>query len=403
MLERVVSVKIVLVVDGLGIGGIERVCVDYAKLLLDLGHKVTIINLNPQQDDMVKELPDKVKIFSLNFSRNISGERYAQLIKKNSGGKFAYPIIYAGLKCLETVKHITWHFRHKEKYDIAIAFSGHFNDLTFVADDFVNAKHKIGWLHGALYGYLLISDGYYNLYKKIKNLICLVDDAQEEALIYNHCTSLNIYKLYNPTFITDRPVDSAKVSNLKEKYGKYILMVSRFEYPHKDQFTVCAALKILRNQYKENVDLVLIGDGPDKGRVMKYATSLGKEVNKHIHFLGTQTDVQNYYASAYILVHASVAGEGLPTVQLEALSYALPQVVTDSKVGPREILGDNEYGMLCRVKDPADMASKLHRLLNDRNLYDIYRKQSSRRIKDFEPETVKLELKRILDDIVTKY
>ena len=62
------------------------------------------------------------------------------------------------------------------------------------------------------------------------------------------------------------------------------------------------------------------------------------------------------------MVHASVAGEGLPTIMLEAMAYDLPMVVTDSKTGPREILRNNEYGLLCRVQDPKDMADNIVKL-----------------------------------------
>ena len=84
------------------------------------------------------------------------------------------------------------------------------------------------WLHGALYSYFLISYGYMKLYEKIYNLIVLVDDAQEEVLSYNRKLKLNIHKLYNPTFIKSREIDCTHVEELKSKYGKFVLMVSRF-------------------------------------------------------------------------------------------------------------------------------------------------------------------------------
>ena len=57
----------------------------------------------------------------------------------------------------------------KDTYDVAIAFSGHMNDLTFVAENFIKSKKSIAWLHGALYGYMLSSTGYFILYAIIKN------------------------------------------------------------------------------------------------------------------------------------------------------------------------------------------------------------------------------------------
>ena len=101
-------------------------------------------------------------------------------------------------------------------------------------------------------------------------------------------------------------------------------------------------------------------------------------------------------------MHASVAGEGLPTVQLEAMAYGLPQVVTDSKVGPREILGNDEYGLLSRVKDPDDMAKQIHRLLSDDDLYQFYVRASKRRIKDFQPDTIRTKLEKILLEVMER-
>lgn len=46
--------------------------------------------------------------------------------------------------------------------------------------------------------------------RKLKNLIVLVDDAQEEALSYNKNLKLNIHKLYNPTFIKNREINCAQ-------------------------------------------------------------------------------------------------------------------------------------------------------------------------------------------------
>ena len=65
-------------------------------------------------------------------------------------------------------------------------------------------------------------------------------------------------------------------------------------------------------------------------------------IKNRIYFEGAHNDVQNYYSAAYLLLHASVAGEGLPTIMLEAMAYNLTMVVTDSKTGPREILQDNK-------------------------------------------------------------
>lgn len=395
--------KIAMVFDGLMTGGVERVGADYARLLGELGHQVTVFNLRPDLTGMESEFPSECKLLPICFPKKMAPEYYSWLVQKGFIHKIAYPVIYAALT-LENSVHKRFFRQHSElktEYDIAIAFSGHYNDLTFVASRFVKAKHTMCWLHGALYSYILLSHGYLNLYKKIKNLSVLVDDAQEEVLCYHPdlASALNINKIYNPTFIAERTVDPVAVSDLKEKYGKFLLMVSRFSYPHKDHYTVAKAFQILREKYDSKLDLVFVGSGPEEDKVRDYVQSLGTETASHVHFMGTQTQVQNFYAAAHCLVHASVAGEGLPTIMLEAMAYDLPMVVTDSKVGPREILRENEYGLLCRVQDSEDMATKIYHLCQDKNLYKEFQTKGRQRIKDFHPETIKKQLEGILKEI----
>lgn len=397
--------KVALVLSGLQVGGIERVCLDYCKIFLDLGYQVTIFNLNPKLNQLEQEIPKEVKVVHIPFPIWLAPERYAQLIKRKTIYKVMYIVLYILFSLIDFVYKYYCRFIYKScrvEYDYAISFSSHFNDLTFVADHFIKAKKTISWCHGAIYSYLLISDGFINLYNKIKNIVVLVDEAQEEVLSYNRNLNLNIYKLYNPTFVKKRPIDKTKVNNLKKKYGNFLLMVSRFQYPHKDQLTVIKAFNILINKYKIKSNLLFIGDGPDKEKAEQFTNSLSTNVKKRIFFLGTKLDVQNYYSAAFVLVHASVAGEGLPTVMIEAMEYDLPEVVTDSKTGPREILGNNRYGELCKVQDPKDMSEKIYKLYTNEELYKHYQEVEKDRIKDFLPDPIEKKLEKILKDIREK-
>lgn len=392
--------KIAMIFDGLQIGGVERVGADYARILCELGHNVTIINLMPNLNEMQREFPKECSWIRFTYPRYLVSDQYAQLSKKGFFGTLSYCAAMLIMPVISFVFKNKFNLRNKNReFDLAIAFSGHFNDLDFVSRDFLNSKKKMCWLHGALYSYFLISDGYMKLYKKISNLIVLVDDAQEEALTYNKELKLNIHKLYNPTYINKCKINNTHVEELRRKYGKFILMVSRFEYPHKDQYTVAQMLEIVREKYQENVDLVFVGDGPDEERVKQFVKTLKKSTQMHIHFEGSRLDVQDYYKAAFLLAHASVAGEGLPTIMIEAMSYSLPMVVTDSKTGPREILGESEYGLLCRVKDPEDMAKKVNQIVSNPDLYRHYQVKSAERIKDFSPECIKEKLQSILKEV----
>lgn len=387
--------KIAMVFDGLQIGGIERVGADYARILTSAGHDVTIINLRPHLTDLEKEFPSSCHMVHFNYSRKLTPEQYNKAIRMWNWGKYAYPVIATALFPLNLALKIKSRIQIKNQYDLTIAFSGHFNDLTFVADGFVKTKYKLCWLHGALYSYLLLSDGFLNLYRKIKNLVVLVESGQHEVFEYNKYLHLNIHQLYNPSFIAGKQINDKEIQKLKEKYGKYIVMVSQIEAPPKNPYTLIDAFALVLKKH-EDLNLVFVGDGPDRTKAMEYAKKKGEEISAHIFFEGAKTNVQDYYSSAFMMVQSSEF-EGLPTTIIEALYFHLPIVATDCPTGPREILGNNDFGLLCKVHNATDMAKQINLLIEDEKLYNYYKQESPKRAKAFMPETIKTKLLDILN------
>lgn len=389
--------RIAVVFDNMIYGGIERVGISHIKLLKDLGHQVDAYVLTEKTEAIIDELESICEVHIIPYSRKLCPETYWPITRRMIGGKYVFPVVYFGINILHYL--IKPFKRVHNKYDVAIAFAGHFNDLTFVADGFIEAEKKVAWLHGALYQYILGSQGYEYLYKKIKNLVVLVDDAQEEVLAYHQKDrfDFNIRKIYNPISISNKQIDIKKVEELKDKYGDFVLMVSRLLYPHKDHYTVIKAIKILKEEYGIDRKLVLVGDGPEREKLINYSKDL--HIRDNIIFEGSKDDVQNYYCACNILAHASVAGEGLPTVLLEAMDLETPVVCTDSKVGPREILGNSEYGLLTRVQDADDMAEKLFMLINNKEMYAQYKALGKKRMSVFSPESIKLKLSDMLDHL----
>ena len=55
------QLEIAFVFDGLGMGGIERVGVDYIRLFVNAGYKVTVYNLHSLENRIVTELPEQVE------------------------------------------------------------------------------------------------------------------------------------------------------------------------------------------------------------------------------------------------------------------------------------------------------------------------------------------------------
>lgn len=371
------------VFDGLGCGGIERVRVDYCNALVERGHEVTVVNLVPEADAFASQLSGKVMYKTRTFSRHLAPECYCTLVKRAAWGRFLYPAAFTFCSIAVAVMR-PFLKRGLGVFDAAIAFSGHYNDLTFVSFGCVKAKKKLAWLHGGLSGYGLTSDGYLNLYKHFDGLVTLCDDGIEEFEHTNWFLSYTLRKIYNPVNINSADIYRDEIEKLRSKYGSFALMVARLDYPHKDPFTVIDAVKQINEKNGKRLNLVIVGDGPDRHKVESFVAE--REMGERVFFAGYQNNPAPYYAACKLVVHASAGAEGLPTVMLEGMAFGKPTVATDVRTGPKEILGYNEFGLLCKAKDSDDMARQIALLLDDDALYGHYARKATERVRDFSEE-----------------
>ncbi len=369
--------RFAFVFDGLGCGGIERVGVDYCNALIECGHEVTVINLVPSMDEFARQLSTNIKYIPMKFSRHIAPERYCSLISRAAWGRFVYPLVYLATSLVVVAKRLC--LRNKlGSFDVAIAFSGHFNDLTFVSFGCASAEKKLAWIHGTINSYALISDGYVNLYKHFDKLVCLSDEGIEEFRDAKHWLDLPLVKIHNPIDLCRHGDDGEIKNKLRESYGDYILMVARLA-PPKDPETLIDAVAILREKYGIEKKCVIVGDGPDMEKVSK--SIAGSSVPDLVHLVGYENNPVPYYQACEVFVLSSL-NEGLPTVLLEAMAWGKP-VVSTNVPGAREILEGGKDGLLCRIKDPEDMAKCLAFLYSDSTAMTQYSELALSRVQSF--------------------
>ncbi|HET9440656.1 MAG TPA: glycosyltransferase, partial [Longimicrobiales bacterium] len=107
--------------------------------------------------------------------------------------------------------------------------------------------------------------------------------------------------------------------------------------------------------------LVLIGDGPERGRVQQVAEEEG--VADRVMFLGKQESVAEILSCADLFLLPS-ASESFGLVALEAMSCGVPVVATRVG-GVPEVVPDGEAGFLADIGDIKTMAEQGLRILKD--------------------------------------
>ena len=107
--------------------------------------------------------------------------------------------------------------------------------------------------------------------------------------------------------------------------------------------------------------VVLVGDGPDRDHLERYAHDLG--VIKRCLFLGYQEDVARFYDAIDVLVLPSI-NEGTPVSVIEALAARRPAVATRVG-GVPDVVRDGVDGFLVDAEDSDALAARLAELAAD--------------------------------------
>jgi N-acetyl-alpha-D-glucosaminyl L-malate synthase BshA len=156
---------------------------------------------------------------------------------------------------------------------------------------------------------------------------------------------------------------------------KIILHVSNFRPVKRLQDVIGTFKRIVQNLPAR---LLLIGDGPERERAMDLARRLN--VMNRTYFLGKQTQVENYYAIADLLLFPS-EHESFGVSALEAMATGVPVVATEGS-GLSEVVDHGKTGLLCPVGNIRALTEAAIRILTDetfaRELSALARRRAER-------------------------
>lgn len=117
-----------------------------------------------------------------------------------------------------------------------------------------------------------------------------------------------------------------------------------------------------------NARFVLVGD-TDNGNFAAVPSAQLDAWSKSgiVEWWGKRDDMPQVFAASHIVCLPSAYGEGVPKVLIEAASCGRPIVTTDSP-GCREIVRNDENGLLVPIRDHIGLAYALRRLIEDASL-----------------------------------
>ncbi len=156
---------------------------------------------------------------------------------------------------------------------------------------------------------------------------------------------------------------------------RYIATIARF-HPVKDHRTLLHAFAHVCPT-ADDVDLLLVGDGPLRGELTLLARSLG--IGERVQFLGVRDDVPDILAAVDLFALSSLS-EAASITLLEAMAAGVPVVVTDVGGNP-EIVRQGIDGVLTPRGDAVAMATAMRRLLEDQSRAARMGQQAAERVR----------------------
>ncbi len=109
-------------------------------------------------------------------------------------------------------------------------------------------------------------------------------------------------------------------------------------------------------------ELVIIGSGDEKANLETLIHAAGAQ--HHIKIIPPSNHIEEQYASASICAMSSFM-EGFPMVLVEAMSFGVPCVAFDITTGPSDIIQQGETGFLIPDGNEEAMREALRKLMNN--------------------------------------
>jgi glycosyltransferase involved in cell wall biosynthesis len=160
--------------------------------------------------------------------------------------------------------------------------------------------------------------------------------------------------------------------------GQFVIgNVARLETRKGHQFLLDAFKKVTLERKDYPLKLLIIGEGEDREKLENYIKKLNLE--DKVIFTGYREDVEELMALMDIFVLTSLR-EGLPRVLVQAAAVGMPSVAFNVD-GVSEIIKDNQNGFLIRPIDVEQLANRMVRYIDNKELVSLHSQRGREFIK----------------------
>lgn len=384
----------------LRMGGLERVLIEVLQNIDKKKYNLTLVVDDDCGEDNIfeKDIPKEIPYYFLKSQKLIEKTNYYKSRRKNILYKLIYNI-YMNIETYIKSKNLKNLIKKLGKIDVFIDYDA--GATKYIEN--IEADKKVVWIHNSIPN-LKKSESKIKRFgkrlEKYNKIIAICDEMKEELTDIYPNLKERIIRIYNP-------FNFSRVLNLKDDLSElnekdrnllkedYCIAISRLDTVQKDYKTLLKAFKILKSK-GINKKLYIVGDGPSKEEIEN--TIREYDLIEEVKLLGRFKNPYIWLNNADFFIHSSKY-EGFGLVLIEAAILDKLVISSNCPVGPTEILENGKSGILFNVGESEELAEKIEKVLNDKNLRNRYILSMKKRREDFKKENVLKEYEKLIDEI----
>jgi len=233
-------------------------------------------------------------------------------------------------------------------------------------------------------------------YKNAKKIICNSMELAEEFKKISK--NKNVTYIYNPTLKINHKKLSKKINIIEKPFIKknkpIIISIGRLD-DNKNQMMILKALNCIKK--KINYNLVLIGEGKNKKKLLDYASK--NNILKNLFIYNFKKNPFPYLQKSDLFISTSNY-EGLPNVLIEAMALNIPIISTNAPAGPREILLNGRAGFLIKRNDFIDLSKKIELFFQSPKIFKLKKKFYKKSLRRFVPKNSFKKYNQIINNLL---
>lgn len=365
-------------------GGADRVIAEKANYLAEHGYQVTIVTEAQMGRELSFPLHSAIKHVDMGLDFN---QQYTQKFLRRA---------YTYLSLIYNYKSRLRKVLEQEKPDITISTLGRSIDFISEMNDNsvkIGEAHSIrahlrsfyimtrrGWAYRSVAKYMK-----WRTSRRISKLQALVLLTKDDAATWTEAQQTYVI----PNSIPFYPQESALLQN------KQVIMVGRYNDAKGYDYMI-PAWDIVHRKHPD-WKLQVYGSGELQDNVLQWIRE--RHLEDTIILNEPTANILEKYLDSSICAMSS-RNEGFPMVLLEAMACGVPCVSFDSPHGPRNIIRNEEDGLLVEYLNPQALADGICRLIEDEQLRKHLGENARTNILRFSKDSVMKQWEELFDTLI---